>query len=335
MTPASPNGARAERGPHLLSALAATSPEIVLLATDPEGRVASHGEAALRELGRPAGEVLGRPLADLLAEGEGDSLPPFRSDEACRSGPRLLNLVAADGSVITIRALLESGPDGLLVAGVRLAAEEARLGEELLRLTNELATANREAVRRGRELERTLERLRAANEVIERLARTDPLTLLVNRRGLEEAITHERDRAERTGEPLSVVALDLDHFKRVNDTWGHAVGDRLLSAVGEALRAGVRPYDVASRVGGEEFLLVLPATQRERAADVAERLRARVAELVVEGLPERVTSSAGVAEHARGETTEALLVRADAALYEAKRLGRNRVVLAPPPGPAA
>ena len=334
MTPSSPNGERAERGARLLSALAEASPELVLLATDPEGRVAWHGAAALRELGLSPEAVLGRPLAELLAEGEGDSLPPFRSDEASRSGPRLLNLVAADGSVVTVRALLESGPGGLLVAGVRLAAEEARLGEELLRLTNELATANREAVRRGRELERTLERLRAANEVIEKLARTDPLTLLVNRRGLEEAIAHERDRAERTGEPLSVVALDLDRFKRVNDGWGHAVGDRLLSAVGEALRAGVRPYDVAARMGGEEFLLVLPATRRERAAEVAERLRARVAQLVVEGLPERVTSSAGVAEHARGETTEALLERADAALYEAKRLGRDRVVLAPPPAPA-
>jgi diguanylate cyclase (GGDEF)-like protein len=335
MTPSSPPGDRAEEGARLLSELAATSPEIVLLATDGEGRVAWHGPAALHEIGRPSDEVLGRPLADLLAAGQGESLPPFRSDESCRSGPRLLNLVAADGSVITIRALLESGPAGLPVAGVRLAAEEARLGEELLRLTNELAIANREAVRRGRELERTLERLRAANEVIEKLARTDPLTLLVNRRGLEESIAHERDRAERTGEPLSVVALDLDHFKRVNDTWGHAVGDRLLSAVGEALRAGVRPYDVAARVGGEEFLLVLPATHRERAADVAERLRARVAQLAVEGFPERVTSSAGVAEHARGETTDALLARADAALYEAKRLGRNRVVVAPPSAPAA
>lgn len=334
MTPPSPASDRAERSGRLLLALADSSPELVLLATDPEGRVAWHVETALRELGRPAGELLGRPLADLLAEGQGDSLPPHRSDQACRFGPRLLNLVAADGSVVTVRALLESGPDGLLVAGVRLAAEEARLGEELLRLTNELATANREAVRRGRELERTLERLRAANEVIERLARTDPLTHLVNRRGLEEAIAHERDRTERTGEPLSVVALDLDHFKRVNDTWGHAVGDRVLAAVGEALRAGVRPYDVAARVGGEEFLLVLPATRRERAADVAERLRARVSQLVVEGLPERVTSSAGVAEHVRGETTEALLARADVALYEAKRLGRNRVVLAPPPVPA-
>lgn len=334
MTPSSPDGDRAEKGARLLLALADASPEVVLFATDPDGRVAWHGAAALRELGLSPEAVLGRPLAELLAEGQGDSLPPFRSDEACRSGPRLLNLVAVDGSVVTVRALLESGPDGLLVAGARLAAEEARLGEELLRLTNELATANREAVRRGRELERTLERLRAANEVIEKLARTDPLTLLVNRRGLEEAIAHERDRAERTGEPLSVVALDLDRFKRVNDTWGHAVGDRLLSAVGEALRAGVRPYDVAARMGGEEFLLVLPATRRERAAEVAERLRARVAELVVEGLPERVTSSAGVAEHARGETTEALLERADAALYEAKRLGRDRVVLAPPPGPA-
>ncbi|MDX9734759.1 MAG: GGDEF domain-containing protein [Thermoanaerobaculia bacterium] len=334
MTPSPPEEDRAERGARLLSELAATSPELVLLATDPEGRVAWHGTSALRELGRTPDAVLGRPLAELLAERQVESLPPFRSDASCRSGPRLLNLVAADGSVVTVRALLESGPDGLLVAGVRLAAEEARLGEELLRLTNELATANREAVRRGRELERALERLRAANEVIERLARTDPLTHLVNRRGLEEAIAHERDRAERTGEPLSVVALDLDRFKRVNDTWGHAVGDRLLAAVGEALRAGVRPYDVAARLGGEEFLLVLPATRRERAADVAERLRARVADLVVEGLPERVTSSAGVAEHARGETTEALLARADAALYEAKRQGRDQVVVAPPPEPA-
>jgi diguanylate cyclase (GGDEF)-like protein len=334
VTQDAPPGDRDEERAALLLALADSSPELVVVTTDLEGRVTSFSPAALLEMGRPSDGILGHPLADLLTEGDREAVSVVR-DEPARLGPRLLNFVDASGNVFTVRALLEAGPAGLLVAGVRSSADEARLGEELLRLTNELATTNREAVRRGRELERALARLHAANEVIERLARTDPLTRLVNRRGLEEAIAHERDRAERTGEPLSVVALDLDHFKRVNDTWGHAVGDRLLSAVGEALRAGVRPYDVAARVGGEEFLLVLPATHRERAADVAERLRARVAQLAVEGFPERVTSSAGVAEHARGETTDALLARADAALYEAKRLGRNRVVVAPPSAPAA
>lgn len=318
----------------LLLALADSSPELVVVTTDREGRVTSFSPAALLETGRPPDGVLGQPLADLLTEGDREVVSVLRGEPA-RLGPRLLNFVDASGNVFTVRALLAVGPSGLLVAGVRIAAEEARLGEELLRLTNELATTNREAVRRGRELERTLARLHAANEVIEKLARTDPLTLLANRRGLEEAIAHERDRAERTGEPLSVVALDLDLFKRVNDTWGHAVGDRLLAAVGGTLREGVRPYDVAARVGGEEFLLVLPATHRDRAFDVAGRLRAQIAQLVVEGLPERVTASAGVAELARGETTEALLARADAALYEAKRLGRNRVVVAPPTEPVA
>ncbi|MHB1048154.1 MAG: GGDEF domain-containing protein [Thermoanaerobaculia bacterium] len=329
-----PPGGRDDERAALLLALADSSPELVVVTTDLEGRVTSFSPAAQLEMGRPSDGVLGQPLADLLTEGDREAVSVVRGEPA-RLGPRLLNFVDASGNVFTVRALLEAGPAGLLVAGVRSSADEARLGEELLRLTNELATTNREAVRRGRELERALARLHAANEVIEKLARTDSLTLLANRRGLEEAIAHERDRAERTGEPLSVVALDLDLFKRVNDTWGHGVGDRLLSAVGEALRVGVRPYDVAARVGGEEFLLVLPATSRERAADVAERLRTRVAQLAVEGLPERVTASAGVAEHSRRETTEALLARADAALYEAKRLGRNRVVLAPPPGPAA
>lgn len=318
----------------LLLALADSSPDLVVVTTDREGRITSFSPAALLGMGRPSDGVLGHPLADLLTEGDREAVSVLRGEPG-RLGPRLLNFVDAYGNVFTVRALLEVGPSGLLVAGVRSAADEARLGDELLRLTNELATTNREAVRRGRELERALARLHAANEVIEKLARTDSLTLLANRRGLEEALAHERDRAARTGEPLSVVALDLDLFKRVNDTWGHAVGDRLLSAVGEALRAGVRPYDVSARAGGEEFLLVLPATSRERAADVAERLRARLAQLAVEGLPERVTASAGVAELATGETTEAFLARADAALYEAKRLGRNRVVLAPPPGPAA
>ncbi|MHB8798665.1 MAG: sensor domain-containing diguanylate cyclase [Thermoanaerobaculia bacterium] len=334
MMQGTPPGGRIDEGAALLLALADSSPELVVVTADREGRVTGFSPAALLEIGRPSDTVFGQPLADLLTEGDREVVSVVRGEPA-RLGPRLLNFVDASGNVFTVRALLEVGPSGLLVAGVRSAADEARLGEELLRLTNELATTNREAVRRGRELERALARLHAANEVIERLARTDPLTLLANRRGLEEAIAHERDRAERTGEPLSVVALDLDLFKRVNDTWGHGVGDRLLSAVGEALRAGVRPYDVAARLGGEEFLLVLPATHRERAAHVAERLRARLAQLVVEGLPERVTASGGVAEHARGETTEALLARADAALYEAKRLGRDRIVVAPPPGATA
>jgi diguanylate cyclase (GGDEF)-like protein len=153
---------------------------------------------------------------------------------------------------------------------------------------------------------------------------TDHTTGLINRRGGEEAVEREIDRARRYGTPLSFGLLDIDHFKRFNDNHGHAAGDRVLREVCSTVLHGMRKLDLAVRWGGEELLVVLPGAHLEQAARTIERLRAAIEKLEIEGLP-RVTVSGGVSEMTPGEAFEKVLARADAKLYEAKSAGRNQI----------
>jgi diguanylate cyclase (GGDEF)-like protein/hemerythrin-like metal-binding protein len=157
-----------------------------------------------------------------------------------------------------------------------------------------------------------------------RQADTDALTGVLNRLGFEAVLAKELERSRRYGQPLSVVMLDLDHFKRVNDTWGHGAGDQVLVGVTRILETNVRDSDSIGRLGGEEFVVLAPATAGRGAVQLAEKLRALVGETPL-GEPGIVTGSFGVAELRPGETGEALLHRADQALYAAKSGGRNRV----------
>ena len=161
----------------------------------------------------------------------------------------------------------------------------------------------------------------------------DPLTGLFNRRYLEEALVRELHRCERRGQPLSVLMLDVDHFKRFNDTHGHAAGDALLAQVGRTLAAGIRAEDLACRYGGEEFTLILPETDAATAHARADAIRRALETLTVVHLRQPlgpITASIGVATWpADGATPDVLLQVADAWLYRAKAEGRNRVLPAP------
>jgi diguanylate cyclase (GGDEF)-like protein len=179
--------------------------------------------------------------------------------------------------------------------------------------------------------ERMQRELERAYADLERLARTDPLTGLANRRRFMEELEQEVERSERYGRPLSVVALDLDHFKSVNDSHGHAAGDDVLREAAQALQSVCRDVDLAARMGGEEFSLLLPETDIPGARIVAERVRERIAGAAHRspaGQAFRVTASLGVATVKPGASGEALLQAADEALYRAKDAGRNRVMLA-------
>jgi two-component system cell cycle response regulator len=163
------------------------------------------------------------------------------------------------------------------------------------------------------------------------LAVTDAHTLAYNRRCLLPRLHEEMQRSLRTGEAVSLILFDLDHFKRVNDQWGHAVGDAVLRAVADMVRESVRAIDLLVRRGGEEFVLILPRTGAPEARDVAERVRGRLAAeplRVRDGVVLRQTASMGVATWNGVETAEQLEERADLAMYEAKRSGRNRVICA-------
>jgi diguanylate cyclase (GGDEF)-like protein len=179
-------------------------------------------------------------------------------------------------------------------------------------------------------------RLREGRRELERLSVTDTLTSLSNRRHLMGALDLEIQRSARHERPCAVLMVDVDHFKKYNDTYGHLAGDEVLSRVGKLLRETLRTVDHAARYGGEEFAVVLPETGLEAGVEVAERIRARLAQVTFQVAGESagvtVTLSIGVATFpANGKTSEALLAAADAALYQAKKKGRDCVVAAGAP----
>ena len=165
-------------------------------------------------------------------------------------------------------------------------------------------------------------------------SRIDPLTALFNRRHFFSAAEGRAVRDDAVPVPLSVIILDVDHFKSVNDTHGHAVGDQVLQAVAARIKAGVRPGDVACRYGGEEFAILLPATDLCEAAGVGERLRAGIAAepVTTDKGPLTVSVSAGIAASQGQAPVDLLVDRADQALYQAKHHGRNNVKLWRPEG---
>jgi diguanylate cyclase (GGDEF)-like protein len=163
-------------------------------------------------------------------------------------------------------------------------------------------------------------------DALVKLSRTDPLTGLGNPLAFAERLERETARVARYGEPLSLLVLDVDRLKAINDRGGHQAGDMALKAVGRALHSGARQTDLAARVGGDEFALIAPNTRPAAAAALGERIKSLVAGEGVNGL----SASMGVATMEQGRSTDSRALRdaADAALYEAKRQGRNRVISA-------
>jgi diguanylate cyclase (GGDEF)-like protein len=233
-------------------------------------------------------------------------------------GPFRLNLSDGQSDPLTVEASLVDCAGGFLLLGAAEERHALRLQAERQVLANQLATMARELARKNKELE-------AANHAIERIARTDVLTGLSNRRTLDEVLSREIARANRQHQPLTLILADVDHFKAINDSYGHVAGDHVLSALGRIFGSQVRPYDVAARFGGEEFVLVFPGTECHEGVAIAERLRRQVEAIQIPNVPERVTISCGVATLAENDTAEAFLARADTALYRAKDGGRNRV----------
>ena len=177
-----------------------------------------------------------------------------------------------------------------------------------------------------------IRKLADARATLNQMAMTDQLTGLANRHALFERLDEEYERQKRSGQPLSVAMIDVDHFKSVNDTYGHATGDTVLQQIALHIRSGVRKYDVAARFGGEEFLVLLPNCDLINTQQTAERIRKAIEEQVHAGSGDGqrgITVSMGVASLLPGESKEALIHRADTALYRAKADGRNRVVSEP------
>jgi two-component system cell cycle response regulator len=230
----------------------------------------------------------------------------LRADERARETP-IIAVVDLEDRYAVARAL-ELGVNDVVAAPVDPQEFQARLRAQVRR--KRYADYLRDALAQGVEL-----------------ALTDQLTGLNNRRVLDTRLPAEVDRAAETGGELSLLLIDLDHFKSINDTHGHDVGDKVLERFAQVVKDEVRAIDVACRHGGEEFAVVMPGAGIDMARSAAERLRARVArETFAKGL--KITVSIGVAGFEAGDTESRIVKRADRALYAAKQRGRNRVVTA-------
>jgi diguanylate cyclase (GGDEF)-like protein len=238
----------------------------------------------------------------------------------------------------SIRLIMRTGqpghaPEQSVVIDYEIDAYMAKTDISAQKLTTTIVASLRsfEYITEIQKLNAELEaRVAMRTAELEKLAMLDPLTGAGNRRHLNERGAAEVAVCEREKRPLSVIMLDLDHFKLVNDTWGHPLGDMVLQEVVKTAKDLLRPSDFLARIGGEEFVVLLPSAPAEGAMIIAERIRAAIAGLLfpVEDANVPVTASFGVAELGGDLNLEAALGRADVALYQAKQSGRNQVMQA-------
>ncbi|MGM0574755.1 MAG: sensor domain-containing diguanylate cyclase [Myxococcota bacterium] len=313
--------------------------------------------AAAREWGLPEDMVA---VAGLHHDEEA-TLPERRSHrllEICRAADALADVVQTSGErgafarVRTLLAGLQSREELTLEALVEEVREEMEVASEdldirigrqptfqdlmsnanetLIQLTDTYEELTRKLEKALRDKEEMARRLEEKNEALRRLAATDMLTGVYNRRAFTQSLQLALDTASECRRPLSLVMMDVDHFKRVNDTWGHAVGDDVLKEVCRRLEGMLRPGDVVGRLGGEEFGLLLPGCGRGEGRRVAERLREAIADRPVRGRQDAeldVTASFGgvTVQRFPAPSPDQILVQSDRALYLSKDRGRNKV----------
>ena len=284
-----------------------------------------------------SGERIGHAIADILMQHQPDiaGIPGYLFDYSAVQRFHLQNIPPTAQYLYRPQSVLEqywwqilTGLTLIVLQGLLISALvfSLRSRRQTLRALNE----ERDQLE-ARVAQRTLE-LMAANTKLEQQATTDPLTGIGNRRRMTEQINKELERSRRFKHPLSLLMVDIDHFKNVNDIYGHEAGDRAIVAISHALASGMRSIDMASRFGGEEFVLLMPETEIDVAGAAAERLRSDIAALRIAGDNSeeiRLTISIGVASSDPSGTMDSassLLSRADKALYQAKHEGRDRVV---------
>lgn len=219
---------------------------------------------------------------------------------------------------------------GLELGGVDYIAKPFDRSEVLARVQTQLKIRklSKELMQANMDLHKKNTELEEANAAITQLMRTDPLTGLANRRYCLEVLENIMSLARRHRTPLSLIMADLDLFKTVNDTYGHAGGDQVLRGFGGLLKEHCRREDLAARFGGEEFIVVLPLTDLPGAMSFAEKIRLGLEEMKWEHIKRQVTGSFGISQFHPEDTAESFIERADQALYQAKAAGRNRVMVA-------
>lgn len=260
---------------------------------------------------------LGRSIEDIFCPVEGDaSLDLFFSTLPRTFLPQIVKICYTDA---VYRCYAFEIKDGVLILGDLLGRTDSEVLESLSLLNNEMSVISRELSRKNRELA-------AANRQISELARTDGLTGMTNRRYFQERYEEAFSLAKRNELSFSVVMMDLDYFKNINDTYGHDAGDRVLQTFAALLKEQVRHEDLPARYGGEEFIVMMPLTGIEGAVAFAERVRKALSEMDILDNGQKITLSGGITKLKAADTPEELLKRADSALYMAKHQGRNRCI---------
>lgn len=297
--------------------------------SDPDGLLA-------REIQRliASDEVFTEATSEMLAA---EYLPRARLSDEIRDAGAVLNRELSSVADAIASAHKSHVAYGASLADAAAGIETANGGEHLKTLVSNLSSATRKIQRENATLEQQLEastrevvRLREHLEQVRRDAMTDALTNLANRKAFDEKLAKLCAEADKGGQALTLAVIDIDHFKRFNDTWGHQTGDQVLRYVASVLNRVAKHPRVAARYGGEEFAMLFPG---EFAPDVDAALNAIRNEIASRALRRRstndelgaVTISAGFAQRKRGETPSMLLERADEALYASKRAGRNRI----------
>lgn len=278
--------------------------------------------------------LTGELCADIFAK----FLAPV--DKTAQVGALADKLEAEMGTAISLidRAGQDAARYGEALESAGDEIENTKSDHDLSRVVGRLLSETRSAVDQTRAVEGQLsqaaaeiQQLRKELETAQTEANVDALTGLANRKNFDSMLARGTEEAKKDNHPLSLLVLDVDHFKKFNDTYGHQVGDQVLKLLGAVLKNNVKGQDTAARYGGEEFAVILPNTSLDNALKVAETIRVQVAgkSVVQRNSGEKlgqITISIGVAQYLRGEPMEQVIHRADQALYCAKGTGRNRVV---------
>ena len=311
-----------------------------VLVLSPEGKLKFINSRLIELTEYSEEDLIGKDIGELFPSGEKEKIPYLCKWDSSRDKKTERSyLLSSEGKIIPV--LLSTSPltikeeiMGTLMVITNLQKIEEK-EEELEQALEEIKLLNQELEERTQELEIVLAKLDLKlmetdqeKETAQRMAITDSLTQLFNRGFFEKKFSQEFEAAQSDNHPLSLVIVDIDLFKKINDTYGHLAGDKILQDLGKILTSSVREEDLVFRFGGEEFIIILHE-EKEEAQKVAERIRQKVEDFSRKGNegPEKFTISLGVASYPEdAQNARELLIKADQALYQAKKQGRNRVV---------
>ena len=302
--------------PDIISAFLGVSGTTIAVVADENHHIVDCNANLPRTLHTPDKPV-GRYIGDIFCPMEDEPFSLLVSGNVRELLPQMMRICYTE---ILYKCYTVPAGSGFLILGDRAGDTDNEVLESMSLLNNELSTLSRELGRKNRELEK-------AYRKITELSRTDSLTGLANRADFRQRCEEMFALSQRHRFPLSLVMIDLDDFKQINDTYGHAAGDSVLAAFGALSRENCREGDFSARYGGEEFIAFLPHTPASEALNLADRLRILFSQQDILENGSTITISAGISELRAEDTLDDLIKRADDALYQAKHQGRNRCVI--------